>query len=188
MRNALRRIALGVLGTGMIAAMAAGATTVAANAAVTRAHETTAKPAVPQETLTWPTVGPGDQSERVWAIQYLLDQAGFGIKVDGKYGASTTTAVKAFQVANGLASDGKVGPATWPALIVTVKESANGDAVRAVQRYLNAYGYTLPVNGYFDAATTKAVVAFQTKYKKYITKADGIVGSQTWITLVHFAA
>ena len=36
---------------------------------------------------------------------------------DGVYGAATQKIVKAFQTANGLTPDGKVGPKTWKVLL-----------------------------------------------------------------------
>jgi peptidoglycan hydrolase-like protein with peptidoglycan-binding domain len=50
-------------------------------------------------------------------IQRRLKQLGFDPgPLDGKSGAATLRAIKAFQVANGLAADGRVGPITSAAL------------------------------------------------------------------------
>jgi hypothetical protein len=50
-------------------------------------------------------------------IQARLKELGFDPgEVDGKSGARTVKAIKAFQVANGLSADGKVGQLTWGAL------------------------------------------------------------------------
>jgi peptidoglycan hydrolase-like protein with peptidoglycan-binding domain len=50
-------------------------------------------------------------------IQLALKNAGFySGAVDGKLGPMSTKAVEAFQKANGLTADGKVGPKTWTAL------------------------------------------------------------------------
>lgn len=64
-----------------------------------------------------PLPPPGPYSPTVRKIQTALKNAGFyrGI-VDGKKGPLTKEAIRAFQKANGLDVDGKVGPKTWGAL------------------------------------------------------------------------
>jgi peptidoglycan hydrolase-like protein with peptidoglycan-binding domain len=183
MRNALRRLAFGVLGTGMVVAAAAGVTAGIANAAPVAPH-VTAHHGTPPLLLVWPTVKEGAHGNRVTTIQFLLNQSGFHVKVDGKFGSETKKRVMEFQFASHLKPDGIVGSATWPALILTVKQGAKGDAVRAVQSYLKyAYGFkTLKVDGIFGLATTKAVMEFQMMY--HVKPADGVVGTTTWHTLV----
>jgi peptidoglycan hydrolase-like protein with peptidoglycan-binding domain len=184
MRNALRRLAFGALGTGMAVAATMGVTAVTANAATATPHYTHhCKHVVGGPILVWPTVKQGAYGNRVTTIQFLLSQSGFKLKVDGKFGTETTKRVKEFQAVNHLKVDGVVGSSTWEALILTVKQGAKGDAVRAVQSYLKyAYGYkTLKVDGVFGPATTTAVASFQSFYKLH---ADGIVGTSTWHTLV----
>jgi peptidoglycan hydrolase-like protein with peptidoglycan-binding domain len=179
MRNVLRRITFGVLATGMLVAMAAGATVVAASAAVAAPHHATHK----TKALSWPTVKQGDSGNRVLTIQYLLNDRGYKVAVDGAFGSTTKTEVQKFQKAKGLKVDGIVGSATWEKLIRTVKQGDNGDAVKAVQSYLkSAYGFSkLTVDGAFGASTTTAVKDFQNKYK---IKDDGVVGDVTWNALV----
>jgi peptidoglycan hydrolase-like protein with peptidoglycan-binding domain len=184
MRNALRRLAFGVLGSGMVVAAAAGVTAGTANAATAASHHTTHHSRhVGGPILVWPTVSQGAYGNRVTTIQYLLSQSGFHLKVDGKFGTETTKRVKEFQSVNHLKADGVVRTDTWEALILTVKQGAKGDAVRAVQSYLKyAYGYkTLKVDGVFGPATTTAVASFQSFYKLHV---DGIVGTSTWHSLV----
>jgi peptidoglycan hydrolase-like protein with peptidoglycan-binding domain len=65
--------------------------------------------------------------------QYLLRARGRNLTVDGIFGAKTDDAVRAFQRQKGLAVDGIVGSNTWSALIITVKQGSQGDAVRGVQ-------------------------------------------------------
>jgi peptidoglycan hydrolase-like protein with peptidoglycan-binding domain len=194
MRNALRRLAFGVLGTGMVVAAAAGATAGIASAATVAPHYGThhCKPDLgkPGIALVWPTVKQGAKGERVYAIQYLLNQSGYRIKIDGQYGSETTKAVRSFQeVTHVVPADGIVGTKTWEALILTVKQGVyHSDAVRAVQHYLRyRYGATtLKVDGDFGPATTAAVKDFQAgPYgKKAHLTVDGIVGTSTWHTLV----
>ncbi|MCL6422175.1 NlpC/P60 family protein [Brachybacterium sp. JHP9] len=67
----------------------------------------------------------GVSSSRVADLQSALNENGASLTVDGKFGARTHAAVRDFQAANGLAVDGRVGPATRAAL--------NGDAAPVSQ-------------------------------------------------------
>lgn len=59
----------------------------------------------------------GDKGENVKQLQRVLRLLGhYDGNVDGSYGPQTTKAVKAFQAANGLESDGVAGPKTLDAL------------------------------------------------------------------------
>jgi peptidoglycan hydrolase-like protein with peptidoglycan-binding domain len=185
MRHALRRIAIGVLGTGMTAAMALGATSVAANAAVTSQQSAAVAQAQPNWRVTWPTVKYGDRGVRVRTVQYLLDAHGANLIVTGFFGTATVHAVKVFQIRHHLFPDGKVGNATWPKLIITVRWGSHGLAVRAVQDQLrNAYHYYyVKVTGFFNRKTKKAVKDFQFRHRM---APDGIVGPCTWNALVKY--
>jgi len=70
-----------------------------------------------QKVDSHPVIRPGVQGSYVREIQTLLNAKGYSLTVDGKFGAGTTAAVKAFQEANGLKADGKVGKDTWAALL-----------------------------------------------------------------------
>ena len=95
--------------------------------------------------------------------------------------------MRAFQTRLGLTVDGLVGPATWQALIVVVRQGSTGEAVRAVQgefRYRDvATNLTsgVVVDGIFGPATEGIVRGFQ--HGVDIT-VDGIVGPVTWRALV----
>jgi peptidoglycan hydrolase-like protein with peptidoglycan-binding domain len=181
MRNVLGRIAVGALGTGMAIAMAVGGVTMAANAAVS-ARGAVAVAESPAG-LTWPVVRKGDHGPKVVKIQYLLNQHGIHVNVDGKFGPMTEDGVKLFQKKHGLKPDGVVGAKTWMKLIVTVRKGSKGPAVKAVQFELRyVYGYTyVAVDGVFGQKTEWAVRDFQ---KKYGLKPDGVVGLLTWNALV----
>ena len=58
----------------------------------------------------------GDSGPGVDQIQTALKAAGYKVTVDGKFGAATDKAVKAFQKKAGLLVDGVVGPKTWTKL------------------------------------------------------------------------
>lgn len=131
---------------------------------------------------TWPTQQQGDSGRNVVTIQYLLRARGYSLTVDGSFGTTTKSKVVSFQQAKGLSADGVVGNNTWEALIITVQQGDNSDAVRAVQDQLkNRYGYNLTIDGAFGSGTKSAVVSFQ--QSKGLT-ADGIVGPNTWVALV----
>jgi peptidoglycan hydrolase-like protein with peptidoglycan-binding domain len=180
MRNTLRRIAFGVLTTGMVATMAMGASTTAASAAVS-AHTTVA--ASSHHKLYWPIVRKGDHGPRVIKIELLLRQHGIHVKVDGKFGRQTERAVRIFQKIHHIFPSGVVGPRTWECLIVTVWKGSFGPAVVAVQFELRyVYGYKfVKVDGKFGQQTLWAVRLFQ---KRFHIFPDGVVGPRTWNALV----
>jgi GH25 family lysozyme M1 (1,4-beta-N-acetylmuramidase)/peptidoglycan hydrolase-like protein with peptidoglycan-binding domain len=117
----------------------------------------------------------------VVTAQELLNASGARIGTDGVFGPGTAAAVRSFQKAKGLDSDGIIGPRTWGALLVTVKEGSRGAAVKALQHQLNASGARIDTDGVFGPATAAAVRAFQ-KAKKL--DADGIAGPRTWSALL----
>jgi hypothetical protein len=130
----------------------------------------------------WPLRQQGDSGIEVFALQRLLRVAGEDLEADGLFGPVTKNKVQHFQSTHGLASDGIVGPQTWPQLIVQVQQGNSGQAVRAVQELLNAKGgYGLAIDGIFGPATTNAVKDWQDDHG---LADDGIVGPQTWRSLV----
>jgi peptidoglycan hydrolase-like protein with peptidoglycan-binding domain len=133
----------------------------------------------------YPNQSQGNRGADVKAIQGLLRHHGEGPPIDGIYGASTTSAVMAFQASHGLTVDGQVGEATWVKLVVRVATGSTGEAVKALQRQLNAKRRAgLTVNGIYGASTRRAVAAFQGHV--HLTQ-NGIAGALTWRYLIaHF--
>lgn len=64
-----------------------------------------------------PTLTIGATGAAVKLAQTLLNKHGAKLSVDGSFGNSTYRAVAAFQKANGLQSDGHLGPLTWVKLL-----------------------------------------------------------------------
>jgi peptidoglycan hydrolase-like protein with peptidoglycan-binding domain len=132
----------------------------------------------------WPILRNGDQGPNVYALQYLLKYHGQNLTADGIFGNQTRTAVMNFQTQKGLAADGQAGPLTFSELIKIgiVRSGQSGDQVRALQHLLSAkYGYTLAVDGVFGSQTDSAVKDFQGSKGLAV---DGLVGPQTWQTLI----
>jgi peptidoglycan hydrolase-like protein with peptidoglycan-binding domain len=67
--------------------------------------------------MNHPTLRRGSSGDAVVELQELLNEHGYGLNPDGKFGAKTEEAVKDFQKQNGLVADGIVGDATWSTLI-----------------------------------------------------------------------
>ncbi|GHV04994.1 hypothetical protein FACS1894217_01140 [Clostridia bacterium] len=141
----------------------------------------------------------GQKGDNVATLQGLLNNYGYGLKVDGDFGSGTRNAVIDFQQKHGLTADGIVGEATWNALIgggsVTpptptwppfpgyfLKYGQQGDNVATLQKMLNAKGYNLKVDGDFGTGTLNAVRDFQ---QKYGLSVDGVVGKATWEALAN---
>jgi zinc D-Ala-D-Ala carboxypeptidase len=180
MRSLMRRITAGVVGLLAIATMATLVTAAPAGAATSAPQSH-----IYSATLRWPTVRPGARGERVFTIQYLLQQRRLRVSADGRYGPATTAAVRAFQRSRGLRPTGVVATATWNRLITTVRRGSAGSAVRAVQHAMRfAYGFRFQrVTGFFGLPTLRVVLAFQ---RGSHLRVDGVVGFQTWMTIVVF--
>jgi len=137
--------------------------------------------------LPWPVVRRGSEGQPVRSLQYLLRARGHAVAVDGDFGPRTDAAVRAFQRSRRLAVDGIVGPATWRALLVTVRRGSTGDAVRAVQdqfqfRNLSGDPRRGPrVDGVFGPRTERSVRSFQSAVG---LASDGVVGPRTWNQLI----
>ncbi|MGA5418475.1 GH25 family lysozyme [Streptomyces pseudogriseolus] len=94
----------------------------------------TSRPPAAQAPVTGaPVLTARSRGTDVVTAQQLLNAAGARRDTDGIYGRATEAAVESFQTARGLEADGLIGPKTWGALIVTLKETSKGSAVTALQ-------------------------------------------------------
>ena len=151
--------------------------------------------------VTYATLREGSTGDAVRNLQYTLYELGYyDGAIDGIYGATTSDAVRAFQISNGVQPvDGIAGnvtlsklysssavPATVPyEQYETVRPGDQGDSVVQVQDCLVEFGYLEleQVTGIYDDTTTQAVRNFQAAWKLTV---DGIAGPETLKILFGF--
>ena len=119
------------------------------------ANETTVKPEDPEHTIpeapeTRKTQRKGDKGDAVKDLQEQLIRLGYPLPkygADGDFGKETETAVKAFQMDNGLKADGVVGAKTYAALdkakpmqlyVVTIPHLQKHEAEALVKNYVGS--------------------------------------------------
>ena len=123
----------------------------------------------------------------VRVLQQILTNLGYSVgTIDGRFGASTEAAVKAFQSAFGITPDGRVGRTTKTALAGLSFSDPTGDILSVgstgprvveLQDLLKEKGYDAgPSDGVFGPSTLAAVIAFQKAERLWV---DGLVGSAT---------
>lgn len=137
--------------------------------------------ATPAYAASYPTLSSGSSGVDVTSLQLLLTSRGFSTTADGDFGSGTQAAVTAFQQSAGLGADGVAGPATFAALVSTVRQGDSGPAVQAMQVQLVAQGSSISSDGAFGPATDSAVRSFQSSAG---LGADGVVGPATWTALL----
>jgi peptidoglycan hydrolase-like protein with peptidoglycan-binding domain len=159
------------------------------------------------QTLGSRTLHQGMRGSDVRALQQLLTRAGFHTPATGTFGSATEHSVAAFErqwemkadgivtksvatelrnVVNGAASNGGssfavTATTVQPTNAPTLSKGSKGKWVRTLQSDLTFVGYPTTVDGQFGATTAQAVNAFKTAHG---FTADGVVGSQTWATLL----
>ena len=128
----------------------------------------------------------GMNGDSVRTLQKNLKTLGYYTgSVDGDYGAGTTSAVAAFQQANGLTADGIAGKATLNAIANALGGGGGGSSSGSKTNPTN-YGKTASSNGYttISSSTTKKseVTSLQSAlsaFGYYNGTVDGTYGSGT---------
>ena len=173
-------------------------TTVPATTTTTLPVAATACPVIslPIEALiaTGRSLRSGDRGPAVSQLQALLAALGhYDGAIDGVFGRLTTAAVRSFQDARGLFTDGIVGSRTRSELMALrsaaengrilasdgrlLRRGTSGDQVKALQQLLGMLGFNPgPIDGAFGSRTDSAVAAFQRASSLH---PDGIVGTES---------
>lgn len=154
----------------------------------------TTTPLTPENVIV---IRAGSMGEVVRRLQARLQELGYYTsRLDGVYLTDDIEAVRAFQSANGLKVDGKAGYETQTALysdsairgnanvtsgetalVSTLRYGSEGNEVTTLQNRLIALGYLAgSADGKFGRDTKSAVIAFQ---KANGLSADGVVGTDT---------
>ena len=154
----------------------------------------TTTPITPENVIV---IRAGSMGEVVRRLQARLQELGYYTsRLDGVYLTDDIEAVRAFQSANGLKVDGKAGYETQTALysdsairgnanvtsgetalVNTLRYGSEGNEVTTLQNRLIALGYLAgSADGKFGRDTKSAVIAFQ---KANGLSADGVVGADT---------
>jgi lysozyme family protein len=123
---------------------------------------------------------------QIAGLQVALRAYGlYGGAIDGIRGPKTTRGVERFQQRAGLPVDGKAGPATRRALGPlgrplfgrrTLRRGSFGWDVSVLQFLLARRGALVPIDGYFDTRTERAVRRFQRARRLAV---DGVAGVRT---------
>lgn len=156
----------------------------------------TAQPAYGGTVLRSGSSGPDTALVQTWLNGVRGDWPGIpAVTVDGRYGSNTIAAVRAFQNAAGLWSDGAVGPNTWGALGaahadangagevypgLSLRQGHTGATVKSAQQKLQRINPALADDGVYGPATARTATAFQ---QMNGLTPDGIIGPRTWAAL-----
>lgn len=144
---------------------------------------------IPRNNLNnYPLLRNGSQGNFVYLLQFILNQYGYNLSVDGIFGTRTLNAVRDFQRNNSLSVDGLVGNNTWKTLLTLppyplLKQNYRGAYVTFLQQLLESNLYPVGgIDGIFGTKTLNAVRAFQQANGLTV---DGIVGNNTWNALTN---
>ena len=136
----------------------------------------------------YPLLRSGSQGNFVYLLQFILNEYGYNLTVDGIFGSRTLNAVRDFQRNNSLSVDGLVGTNTWRTLLTLppyplLREGYRGAYVTLLQQLLESNLYPVgEIDGIFGSRTLSAVRAFQGANNLAV---DGLVGNNTWNALTN---
>lgn len=118
-------------------------------------------------------------------VRRLSIAAATGILASGLFMPSASAALtephSAACLAKGKTMYGKNGGRTIEIPTTVVQKGSTGVCVRYLQELLRDQGYSITVDGIFGEKTKNAVTSWQKSQKLQV---DGIVGKNTWFTLM----
>ena len=115
----------------------------------------------------------GSSGDTVTAIQQKLSAWGYyNGAIDGIYGSRTEAAVRYFQQKNGLAVDGKAGPATLAALGITAPSAGGNGDVYLLARLISAEARGEPYQG---QVAVGAVVLNRMDHPSFPNTLSGVI-------------
>ncbi|GAA2528116.1 peptidoglycan-binding protein [Pilimelia columellifera] len=139
-----------------------------------------------------PVTRRGATGRVVRIAQGMLAANGQRLFVDGRFGAMTEAAVRAFQRVERVPVDGIVGPTTWGRLMptrpATVVRGMVADDVAVMAGLLTAWGYPVPIDRTADEQMITALKRYQVARRVPDSvvngRGDGIGGAKTWLSLL----
>ena len=115
----------------------------------------------------------GSSGDTVTAIQQKLSAWGYyNGAIDGIYGSRTEAAVRYFQQKNGLAVDGKAGPATLAALGINAPSAGGNGDVYLLARLISAEARGAPYQG---QVAVGAVVLNRMDHPSFPNTLSGVI-------------
>ena len=127
-------------------------------------------------------------ADQVTALQCLLTEAAvYQGELNGRWTKATIAAANQWQTAHGFVAKPVWGKSNWMSLLAagdqpTLKMGSSGEAVRRVQRALEAgdSGLGLVATGVFDVPTDRALRAWQERVGETVS---GVVNPPSWLKL-----
>lgn len=124
----------------------------------------------------------GASGPKVTQLQQKLSSLGFDTRgVDGKFGSNTLTAVKAFQAANGLKVDGKVGPET--AVRLGLKDSFEPSPTAPATTPVSGQRFDARGTGYYPDASALEGGFKDRQGKPLATLQDFLSGKSNYVSV-----
>ena len=120
----------------------------------------------------------GSRGEEVRKLQTALNNAGYGLSVDGIFGANTQAAVRDYQSKNGLAVDGIAGTQTQGKLYGTGSgDATEPEAPKTPQSYYQPSADVESFKANLQAAIAGKPNAYENQYKQQLDELyDSITG------------